>query len=437
MNSIWSATAKNEGFPSLSGDMKTDVVIVGGGMAGLMCLKELTDRGVDCVLLEAKSIGSGITKNTTAKITLQHGLIYDKLIKTYGLEKAYQYLSANRRGLEKIRKLAEEFPCHFEEKDAFIYTADNVRKIEKEITAYDKLGASAEFVSDIPLPVECAGAVKVSAQAQFHPLEFMFALAKGLKIYESTKVVEFLPRKVRCSEGSVSAEKIIVATHFPAINKHGGYSLKLYQHRSYVLALENGPDVNGMYLEDGEDGLSFRNYENCLLVGGGDHRTGKKGGAFRVLEDFCGINFPASPVRFRFATQDCISLDGIPYIGRYSDGADDIYVATGFNKWGMTASAAASDILADMVTGVRNNCAQVFRPDRSVLHPKLFSNIFHSVAGLLTPTAPRCPHLGCALKYNKEEHSWDCPCHGSRFTESGELIDNPATDDLKKNKTGT
>ncbi len=436
LNSIWSATARNEGFPTLRGDIKTDVVIVGGGMAGLMCIKELTDRGVDCVLLEAKSIGSGITKNTTAKITIQHGLIYNKMLRTYGLERAYQYLSANRRGLEKIRKLAGEFPCHFEEKDAFIYTEDNVRKIEAEINAYDKLGASAEFVSRIPLPVECAAAVKVSAQGQFHPLEFMFALAKGLRIFENTKALELLPGKVRCEGGSVSAEKIIIATHFPVLNKHGGYSLKLYQHRSYVLALENGPEVNGMYLEDKEDGLSFRNYENYLLVGGGDHRTGKKGGAFRVLEDFCGTSFPDSPVRYRFATQDCISLDGIPYIGSYADDAEDIYVATGFNKWGMTSSAVAADILADMVTGVKNHCAEVFAPDRSVLHPKLFSNIFHSVAGILTPTVPRCPHLGCALKYNSDEHSWDCPCHGSRFSDSGELIDNPATDDLKKNKSG-
>lgn len=437
MNSMWSATAENKGFPSLSGDIKTDVVIIGGGMAGILCLRELTDRGVDCVLLEAKSIGSGITKNTTAKVTFQHGLIYDKLIRGYGLEGAYQYLCANRRGLEKIRKLAKEHPCHFEEKDAYIYTADNVKKIEAEINAYDKLGVSAEFVSEIPLPVDCAAAVKLGSQGQFHPLEFIFSLARGLRIFENTKALELLEGKVRCEGGSVSAEKIIIATHFPVLNKHGGYSLKLYQHRSYVLALENGPQINGMYLEDKEDGFSFRNYEDYLLVGGADHRTGKKGGAFKVLEDFCDTVFPGRPIRYRFATQDCISLDGIPYIGRYALDAEGLYVATGFNKWGMTSSAAAADILADMVTGKKNHCAQVFRPERSVLHPKLFSNIFHSVTGIITPTVPRCPHLGCALKYNKDEHSWDCPCHGSRFTDSGEIIDNPASDDLKKNRSGT
>lgn len=418
----------------LRGDLKTDVVIVGGGLAGLFCLKELTDRGVDCVLLEAKSIGSGTTENTTAKITFQHGIIYDKLIKSIGTEKAYQYLTANRNALEKIRKMSETFPCDFEEKDAYIYSGTDRKKIENEIRAYEKLGVKAQFVSDIPLPVECVGAVKVSGQAQFHPLEFMFSVAKELKIYENSKVTEFLPKKVRCTGGSVTAEKIIVATHFPIINKHGGYPLKLYQHRSYVVAAKDAPDVNGMYREDTENGFSFRNYKNYLLIGGGDHRTGKKGGGYKVPENFCRDNFPDTKIDYRFATQDCITLDGIPYIGKYAEDAKDIYVATGFNKWGMTSSMVAAEILSDIITGVKNPYADVFYPSRSVLHPKLFSNMFHSVAGIIAPTVPRCPHLGCALKYNKEEHSWDCPCHGSRFTENGELINNPATDDLKKKR---
>lgn len=432
MNSIWSEASKNDGFPQLKGDLKTDVVIVGGGLAGVLCLKELTDRGVDCVLLEAKSIGSGITKNTTAKITFQHGLIYDKLIKNVGLEKAKQYLTANKNALKKFKKMAEEFPCDFEEKDAFVYSATDRIKIENEIKAYEKLGISAEFISSIPLPVECIGAVKVKNQAQFNPLEFLFSVAKGLRIYENTKVLEFMPEKVVCSGGTVTAKRIIVATHFPIINKHGGYSLKLYQDRSYVIAVKNGPDVKGMYLEDRGNSFSFRNYKNYLLIGSGSHRTGKKSVGYKASEDFCKNNFPDARIEYRFATQDCMSLDGIPYIGEYSKGSENLYVATGFNKWGMTSSMVCADILSDMITGVKNPYSDVFSPSRSILNLKLFENIFHSVVGLITPTAPRCPHMGCALKYNKEEHSWDCPCHGSRFTQKGELIDNPATDDLNK-----
>ncbi len=432
MNSLWSATSHKNGFPTLEGDKKTDVVIIGGGLAGLMCLKELTDRGVDCVLLEAKTIGSGVTEKTTAKITFQHGLVYDRFIKKFGTEKADIYLSANRNAVEKYRKLSESYPCDFEEKDAYIYSQDDREKIEREIRAYQKLGVAAEFSSDIPLPVTCAGAVRIRSQAQFHPLKFMHGVSENLRIYENTKVLEFLPGRVKCEKGSVSAEKIIVATHFPIINKHGAFSLKLYQHRSYVIAVDNAPAINGMYLDEKENGFSFRNYKDMLLIGGGDHRTGKTGGSYNVLYDFCNKNYPDSSVKYEFATQDCISLDSVPYIGRYSDRTENVFVATGFNKWGMTSSLVAADILGDMVTGRKNPYAEFFAPDRSVLQPQLLKNIFHSFTGIITPTTPRCPHLGCALKYNKEEHSWDCPCHGSRFSENGELIDNPATDDLKK-----
>ncbi len=434
MISLWSATAKNEVFPTLQGDIKTDVVIVGGGLAGVLCLKELTERGVDCVLLEAKSIGSGITKNTTAKITFQHGLIYDKLIGRVGVERAYQYLSANKIAIEKIRKMSETYSCGFEEKDAYVFSGSDRHKIENEIRAYEKLGIKASFVRDIPLPVSCCGAVKVAGQGQFHPLEFLFSVARGLKIYENSKVIEILPRKVRCLNGSVSAKKIIIATHFPIINKHGAYPLKLYQDRSYVVAVKDAPDVKGMYLEDKEDGFSFRNYKNYLLVGSGGHRTGKKGEGYEASERFCEKILPYKEISYRFSTQDCMSLDGIPYIGRYSKHSEDIYVASGFNKWGMTSSMVAADILSDMIMGIKNPYSDVFSPSRPYYIPKLFSNVFHSVVGIITPTVPRCPHLGCALRYNKEERSWDCPCHGSRFTEKGELIDNPATDDLKRNR---
>ena len=431
MDSLWSATAHKGRFPTLEGDKKTDLVIVGGGLAGLMCLKELTDRGADCILLEAKTIGSGVTGNTTAKITFQHGLIYDKLINKYGTEKAHMYLDANRKALEKIKKMSQAYPCDLEETDAYVYSSDDRKKIENEIRAYEKLGVNSQFCEDIPLPVSCAGAVIIPSQAQFHPLKFMYALSENLRIYENSKVTEFLPGKVKCENGSVTAKKIIIATHFPVINNHGAFPLKLYQHRSYVIAIDNAPDIKGMYLDEKKNGFSFRNYKNLLLIGGGDHRTGKTGGSYNVLYDFCRQNYPDSAVKYNFATQDCMSLDGMPYIGRYSGSSRDIYVATGFNKWGMTSSIAAADILADMVTGRKNPYTGLFAPDRSVLHPQLFANIFHSFTGIITPTVPRCPHMGCALKYNKDEHSWDCPCHGSRFSENGELIDNPATDDMK------
>ena len=178
--------------------------------------------------------------------------------------------------------------------------------------------------------------------------------------------------------------------------------------------------------------MSFRNYKNLLLIGGGDHRTGKKGGGWQEMRDFAHRHYPQAEEQYHWATQDCMSLDGVPYIGPYSASTTDLYVATGFNKWGMTTSMVSAMILSDLVQGKKNPYEEVFSPSRSILHPQLKVNGFEAVVNLLTPTTKRCPHLGCALKWNSIEHTWDCPCHGSRFTEDGKLIDNPATGNLKK-----
>ncbi len=258
-----------------------------------------------------------------------------------------------------------------------------------------------------------------------------YTIAKDLPIYEHTKVVELMPHKANTNHGEITYKKMIIATHFPMLNKHGLYYLKLYQHRSYVLALKNAKKVEGMYVDESDTGLSFRSYGDLLLLGGGGHRTGKQGGCWQELEDFARKYYKNAEIVGKWATQDCMTLDDIPYIGQYSKPTPDVFVATGFNKWGMTNAMVAADILCDLVQGKPNPYADVFDPSRTVLHPQLAVNAFESAIGLLTPTAPRCPHLGCALKYNKAEHTWDCPCHGSRFTEDGELIDNPATDDKR------
>ncbi len=430
MDSIWTKTAQLPQFAPLRSDLKTDVLIIGGGLAGVLCAYKLTQAGVDCALVEADRIGGGITKNTTAKVTSQHGLIYDKLIREFGADRARLYLEANQKALEEYRTLCKSIDCDFEEKDAFVYSLDDRKKLDRELNALDKLGFGAELVEQVPLPFPTAGAVKFPRQAQFHPLKFI-AAAKDLRIFEHTKVLELAPGKAVTHGGTISADKIIVATHFPILNKHGGYFLKLYQHRSYVLALENAPDIHGMYLDEDEKGLSFRNYGDLLLVGGGSHRTGKQGGCWQELERFTQKHYPDAQEATRWATQDCMTLDSVPYIGPYSRGTDGLYVATGFNKWGMTSSMAAASVLTDLVLGRKNPYAELFSPSRTVLCPQLAANALESALGLLTPTTPRCPHMGCALKYNAVEHSWDCPCHGSRFGEDGSLIDNPATDDKR------
>lgn len=432
MNSVWEQTSNSIGFKSLKQDIKTEVLIIGGGMAGVLCAYMLDKSGIPYVLVEAQSICSGITKNTTAKITSQHGLIYDKLIREFDIERAKQYLSANETALSEYRSLCRNIDCDFEEKISYVYSLDDREKIEKEITALEKLGAHAEFVDRLELPFSVAGAVKFPNQAQFNPLKFISAISKGLSIYEHTPVRELIGTTAITDHGKITANNIIVATHFPFLNKHGSYFLKMYQHRSYVIALENAPNVGGIYIDGAQNGLSFRNYQNLLLIGGGGHRTGKKGGNWRELRDFARRYYPNAKEKYYWATQDCMTLDGVPYIGAYSSSTSNLYVATGFNKWGMTSSMVSAMILRDLVQGKQNQYAQVFSPSRTILRPQLAVNAFEAAVNLLIPTTKRCPHLGCALKWNPLEHTWDCPCHGSRFTENGKLIDNPATGDLKK-----
>ncbi|MBP3437186.1 MAG: FAD-dependent oxidoreductase [Clostridia bacterium] len=432
MQSVWQKDLPQENFNALDGNKKTDVLIIGGGIAGLLCAYKLKNAGVDCLLVEATRICGGITKNTTAKITLGHGLIYDKMIKRVGKERAQQYLHAQAEACREYARLCQRVDCDYEIRDNFVYSLTERKRIEREVNALNTLGIKALLSEADELPIKVAGAVRVQNQAQIHPLKLLYAIARDLPVYEDTKVLELMPGRAATSRGEIAYKKLIIATHFPMLNKHGLYPLKLYQHRSYVIALKGAPIPDGMYVDESDTGLSFRSYGDLLLLGGGGHRTGKRGGCWQELEAFARTHYKNAEITQKWATQDCMTLDRVPYIGQYAASTPNVYVATGFNKWGMTNAMVAAGILSDLVQDKPSPYADVFSPSRTMLRPQLAVNAIESAIGLLTPTSPRCPHLGCALKYNRAEHTWDCPCHGSRFTEQGELIDNPATDDKKR-----
>jgi len=434
--SVWSDVVKMPSFEKLRGEKKCDVLVIGGGICGILCAKFLQDANIDYILVEGDKIASGITKNTTAKITSQHGMIYSKLVRSAGYEKARMYFEANQKAVSEYEKICRDIDCDFEKRASYIYSKTNRKRIEKEVATVEKLGFNADFSETDELPFETKGAVRFKNQAQFNPLKFIANIVSKLNIYEDTFIRDILPGMAISDEGKIFAEKIIVATHFPFINKHGSYFIKLYQHRSYVSAYENAGKISGMYADENEKGLSFRQYGKLLLVGGGGHRTGKQGGNWREINDFAKEKYAGAIRRYEWATQDCMSLDGIPYIGKYSARTPNLYVATGFNKWGMTSSMVAAEILRDMVFDKENEFSEVFSPQRSILKPQVLINGFESTVNLLTPTAPRCPHLGCSLKYNRAEHTWDCPCHGSRFERDGKLIDNPATGDANIDSEG-
>ncbi len=428
MKSVWQDTALPE-FAQLDGDIKTDVLIIGGGIAGILTAYFLHQNGIKYILVEKNRICGENTGNTTAKITVQHGLLYNKLLHSSGESAAKQYYQANAAAFDRYAELCRTIQCEYEIKDNFVYSLDS-QKLEKEMEALQKIGCCAEFCKEIPLPIKTAGAVKFPNQAQFNPLKFIAGITDGLNIYEHTFVREMIGCTAVTDRGRIIADQVVCATHFPFINKHGSYFVKLYQSRDYVIALENAQDVGGMYVDECDGGMSFRNYGSLLLLGGGGGRTGGKNGAWAELRSFSHQYYPHSREKFFWAAQDCLSLDGMPYIGQYSRRTPGFYVETGFNKWGMTNSMLSAMIVSDMLMGRINEFAELFNPSRSILHPQLFVNAFESALNLLTPSRRRCPHLGCALKWNPAEHSWDCPCHGSRFSENGKVLNNPANGSL-------
>ena len=417
-------------FPAQQGSARTDVLIIGGGIAGILCAHMLSQAGIEYMLVEEREICSGITENTTAKITAQHGMVFDGLLRRFGQERAKSYLQANLEAVELYRKLAGDVDCGFQEQNSYVYSEDE-EELQREMEALERLSYSAMLSRDIPLQVECAGAVGFQSQAQFHPLQFLGRIAKDLNIREHTVVRELRDCTAVTNGGRIKADRIIVATHFPFLNKHGSYFLKLYQQRSYVLALEQAQKLDGMYIGSEKNSLSFRNYEDMLLLGGGGHRTGKTGGNWAELKNFAQLHYLGAVARYQWATQDCITLDGLPYIGRYSGSTKGLYVITGFNKWGMTNAMAGAVLLRDLILGRENPYAHVVSPSRSILRPQLLVNGIESATNLLRFTKKRCPHLGCALQWNPQERSWDCPCHGSRFDAEGHRLNNPATGDLK------
>ncbi len=431
MKSVWSEETKLPAFNKLQEDINTDVLVIGGGLAGLLCARLLTDAGVDCVLVEQNRICSGVTQNTTAKITAQHGLIYNNLIERFGEDKARLYFQANQQAVEDYAQKCKNIDCGFAYHTSYVYTLKSQQKIENEVAALKEVGAKSEFVEGSNLPIDVMCAVSMKGQAQFQPLAFVKATIEGLKIFEHTQVLRIDNGHIAVTHsGKINAKKIIVATHFPFINKHGLYSLKMYQQRSYVIAVEGAEQTDGMYVDEAQGGISLRSYKNLLLIGGAGARTGKPFGGWDALRAFAADKYPKAVEKYHWATQDCMTLDDVPYIGRYSKNTPELYVATGFNKWGMTSSMVAAKLLRDMILGKKNEFETVFNPQRSMFRKQLLINGFEYASSIIAPSLKRCPHLGCRLKWNSAEHSWDCPCHGSRFSEDGELLDNPATGDL-------
>lgn len=433
MTSVWRQTPMPR-FAQLEGDHKTDVLIIGGGLTGILCARLLTDAGVDCLVAEAGRIGCGVTGDTTAKITAQRGLFAAGLIRKQGRDRAALALAEWRTAAKQLADMAAAADCEFRAADSCVYARFDREGLEEELRALEELGVYARWKENLPLPFRTAGGVVLPDQGVFHPLKFLGETARTLPVFEYSRVLTVEGHLALTARGSVTAERIVVATHFPFLNRYGGYFARLYQQRAYVLALEDVPTLGGIYVDAREEGFTFRDYGRGVIMAGGAHRTGKPTRGWQPLREFAGRYWPHAVERAAWATQDCRTPDGLPYIGAYSAKIPHVLVATGYEGWGMAGAMSAARILTEHLLGREHLCRELFSPRRPLPLPGLAANGMEAAMDLLTPLPKRCPHLGCALRYNTAEHTWDCPCHGSRFSEEGELLHGPAQRALEEER---
>ncbi len=457
MESIWTKTCRMPAFPSLSSDMDVDVAVVGGGMAGILIAYFLKDSGLSVAVFEKDAIGRGATAFTTAKITSQHGLIYTKLIQNIGKEKARQYAAAQQKAVTCYRSIIEQenISCHLEETSSYLYSTADAEQLKREEESAVSLGLPASFTRQTELPFPVKGAVRFDHQAQFHPLQFLRSVAAKLKVYEHSEAVRVSGHRLYIRAAgeiyTVKAGRIVIATHFPIRNFPGFYFMRQHQELSYILALDRAARLKGMYYCSDPGGYTFRSFGRFTLFGGLGHRSGKlrPGDSYRRLWHQARRMYPRAALAAHWSNEDAMPHDRLPFIGPYSLWTPQLYVATGFQKWGMTGAMTAALALSDQILGRNDGHYDIYLPQRlslSGLGPFL-ADTGHTLTHLILQKpfvpygkkrciekgfGPTCTHLGCTLSYNPADHTWDCPCHGSRYSEDGTLLSGPACRSLKK-----
>ncbi|MDO5010085.1 MAG: FAD-dependent oxidoreductase [Intestinibacter bartlettii] len=493
-NSFWILTSQGASYPTLDKDIDTDCLIVGAGLTGLHTAYMLSDIGKKIVVLESDKVGYGSSGRNTGKITSSHGLIYDSISKKYGDEKSRLYYEANEDGLKLIKNIIKKnnIDCNFEELPNYIFTEndDDLNKIKEEYKTCQKLEIPYEYLNNIEnFPLSVKGALKLDNQAQFNTKKYMDGLAKvisskGIEIYENTPVVglekknnEYIVKTKYNNE--IKAKMVIIASSNIWHDELGLYFSKEQAYRSYLTVSKlNKPIAKGMFINVEQPSKTVRTYtdkdKNYLVCGGFDHKTGKcddESNIFNDIVEFAKNNFKIGTLEYRWSTQDYITTDNIPYIGHINKEQENLYIATGFCKWGISTSAVAAIIFKDLITTGNSKYKELFNPSRtgSYLNLKYLKEntimaydyikgkikkgstefdiqkeegkiividgdkygAYRDKDGKLYVVDITCTHLGCELKFNSFEKSWDCPCHGSRFSYDGSILNGPALKPLK------
>lgn len=494
MESFWeSERQKHKEFEKIKNNLNVSVCIIGAGLTGLSTAYYLSNK-ISVAVVERDRICSSTSGRTTGKITSQTGLFYNYLIESKGEEFAKKYLEANEKAISNIEKIIQQTKenCDFERQDSYVFTRQEtlVDKIKKEQASVDKIEkGKSEFTKQIPLPLEIAGAIKFKEQAQFHPIKYGYALAKKIidnngRIFENSKVTKIKREDgkyvVYANRNKITADFVVITTRYPIVNVPGYHFLKMYQSTSYAIVADVKKELfDGMYINLEVPNISFRTIKDgdrrLLLAVGFDYKTGtdELRDGYQRLETVIRKMYPEAEVLYKWSAEDCISLDKIPYIGELSTIKQNMYIATGFNKWGMTASNMAANIIADDILGNDNEYKEIFKSTRlepiknrqevgnmlKEVNKSLIASrfkipqselkdvkigegkiininnkkvgVYKSQTGEIFKVKPYCTHLGCELHFNNVDKTWECPCHGSKFSYDGKTIEVPGNKDLK------
>lgn len=486
------ATTDDAGYPAFDRDVTVDVAVLGGGIVGVTTALLLKREGLTVALVEADRVGAGVTGHTTAKLSSLHGLTYDSVRSGFGDDGARAYADLNEAGIALVRRLAEELAieCDLRTKPAFTYAPDesDAQKVRTEVEAARAAGLRATFATDTGLPFPVAGAIRVEDQAEFHPRRYLLGLARavdgdGSAVFEHTRALRVhdgAPARVETTGRTVTADHVVVATHIPFLDR-GLYFARTHPERSYALLCRiAGEPPEGMYLSTEQPAHTLRSVplegEELLLVGGESHKTGEGGDVaarYARLEAFAREYFDVRSVDYRWATQDNMPIDGVPYVGRLAPLSKRLLTATGFKKWGLAAGTAAGEVLRDAVLDCPNPWAELLDPGRfkplaaarsavtenakvgaHFVADRLLRGVsltvgdlgpgeagivrdglrrlaaYRDESGEVHAVSAACTHLHCFVAWNSGDRTWDCPCHGSRFGIDGQVLHGPATQPL-------
>lgn len=493
--SYWIDSTSATSYPALVGDIEVDVAVVGAGIAGLSAAYELTRRGRTVVVLEADRVAASVTGYTTAKLSVQHTLIYDQLRRQFGGEAARTYAQSQQAAVEHVaRAVAEEgIDCDLERVPAYTYveSTEQVDTIRAEVDAARQAGLPASFVTETALPYSVAGAIRVEEQAQFHPRRYLLHLANrlvadGSQIFERTRVMDLeegKPCRLTAEGGTVTAHAVVVATHYPIFDRAMLFT-RLQPQRELVVAapIAAERDLAGAYITQEESTRSvrtapYRDGQRLLIVTGETFRPGEGGDVaakWERLVDWTRERFGVGEIAYRWATQDNSTLDRVPFVGRLHPGSEHVYVAAGFGGWGMSNGVMSGLLLAALIAGEDSSWASLYDPRR--IHPvkdapafvkanvhvarrfvgdRLRSSrvdspdeiapgegavvrvggghsaVYRDDQGAVHAVSARCTHLGCIVHFNDAERCWECPCHGSRFDVDGRVVQGPANRPLE------